>query len=247
MPPVELQALVLVDGKSTVAQIVKSAQGVAEPLVSEALASLLEQRYVAPAKDLDADSIDPDETLNPKAAADLARGAFVPGYFSLTQHGFHAAIARRAAAQRKLAPGTTIQVLAIDEDANVAKFLRAYFDPPKFVLKVASDKTQIIEALRQAPLPDVVLADASMPGIEGVVAAMRRHEILAKIPVIMFAGNDTREAVVQALQSGVNGYMTKPLDMDLLLASVRSVLGLPREAGATMGFGGAAWNAAAVS
>jgi CheY-like chemotaxis protein len=206
-------------------------------LVRERLARLLEQRYVALAKEPQADFIDPDSTLNLNIAA---------GVSPLTAHGFRVAIACRAAAKRKLAPGTKIQVLAIDEDANIAKFLRAYFAPEEFVLKVACDKAQIVEALRQPPLPEVVLADASLPDIGRVVASMHRHEIVGKIPVIMFAGNDTREAVIQALQSGVSGYMTKPLDMDLLLVSVRSVLGLPQEAPATMGFGSGSWQTAAV-
>lgn len=238
LSPVHLQALVLVDGKSTVAQIMENAQGVDAALVSEALERLRDQRYVAPAKDPQADFIDPDSTLSLNIAAGLS---------PLKAHGFRVAIARRAAEKRKLAPGTKIQVLAIDEDTNIAKFLRAYFAAEEFALKVACDKAQIVEALRQAPLPDVVLADASLPDIERVVASMHRHEIVGKIPVVMFAGNDTREAVIRALQSGVSGYMTKPLDMDLLLVSVRSVLGLPQVAAATMGFGSGSWQTAAVS
>jgi DNA-binding response OmpR family regulator len=234
----DLQALILVDGRSTLAQIAKSVPGMDAPQLSETIERLLEQRYVAPAKDPDADFIDPDSTLNLNIAA---------GVSPLTARGFRVAIARRAAAERTPPAGTTIGVLAIDEDANIAKFLRTYFDPAQFALKVAGDKTQIVEALRQPPLPEVVLADASMPGIDAVVAAIRRHEILRKIPMIMFAGNDTREAAIQALQSGVHGYMTKPLDMELLLVSVRSVLGLPQEAVATMGFGSAAWDSAPVS
>jgi CheY-like chemotaxis protein len=238
LPPVHLLTLILVDGRSTLAQIVKSAQGVDAPQVSEAIERLVEQRYVAPAKDPHADFIDPDSTLNLNIAA---------GVSPLMAHGFHVAIALRAAAERKPAAGTKTQVLAIDEDANIAKFLRTYFDPEQFVLRVAGDKAQLNEALRQPPLPDVVLADASLPGIDCVVAAMRRHEVIGKIPMILFAGNDTREAVIQALQSGVSGYMTKPLDMDLLLVSVRSVLGLPQEAAATMGFASGAWQSVPVS
>jgi CheY-like chemotaxis protein len=236
LPPEQLQALILVDGRSSVAQIVASAQGAKAALPSEAIARLLEQRYVSITKAAEADSIDPDETLNPNAAAAVAGS--VSGFTPLTAHGFHAAVAVRAAAKRKLVPGTKVRVLAIDEDANIAKFLRAYFEPERFDLKVAGDKTQITEALRQPPLPDVVLADASLPGIDAIVATMRRHEVIGKIPVVMFAGDDTREAVIQALQRGVNAYMTKPLDMDLLLACTRSVLGLPQERGPSMGFGG---------
>ena len=238
LPPAHLQTLILVDGRSTVAEIAKSARGVDAAQVSEAIERLLEQRYLAPAKHQDADFIDPDSTLSLNIAA---------GVSPLTAHGFRVAIARRAAEERTPAPGAKTQVLAIDEDANIAKFLRAYFDPEQFVLRVAGDKTQLNAALRQPPLPDVVLADASLPGIERVVDAMRRHEILRKIPVIMFAGNDTREAVIQALQSGVNGYLTKPLDLELLLVSVRSVLGLPQEVAATMGFESGSWQSVPVS
>jgi len=237
LPPEQLHALILVDGSSTVTQLVERAKGVDAALTTEAIARLLEQRHVAPAKDraADSDSIDPDETLKPNAATDVAAG--VSGCSPLQAHGFHAAIARRAAAKRKLAPGTKVRILALDEDANIAKFLRTYFDPEQFELKVAGDKTQIVEALRHPPLPDVVLADASLPDIDAIVATMRRHEVIGKIPVVMFGGDDTREAVIQALQRGLNAYLTKPLDMDLLVACTRSVLGLPKERVASMGFG----------
>src|SRR5262245_44236853 len=239
LPSEQLQALILVDGRSSVAQIVAGVQslmqGAGTALASEAIARLLEQRYVAPAKPSSPDSIDPDETLNPKGAAAVAGGG--AGFSPLTAHGFHAALARRAAEKRRLAPGTKVRILALDEDANIAKFLRTYFDPGQFELKVASDKAQIVEALRQPPLPDVVLADASLPDIDAIVAKMRGHEVIGKIPVVMFGGDDTREAAIQALQRGLNAYLTKPLDMDLLVACTRSVLGLPKERVASMGFG----------
>src|SRR5262245_39176515 len=103
LPSEQLQALILVDGRSSVAQIVAGVQslmqGAGTALASEAIARLLEQRYVAPAKPSSPDSIDPDETLNPKGAAAVAGG--VAGFSPLTAHGFHAAIARRAAEKRK--------------------------------------------------------------------------------------------------------------------------------------------------
>jgi CheY-like chemotaxis protein len=238
LSPIHLQALVLVDGRSTVAQIARSVPDLDAAQVSEAISQLLEKRFLAPAKDPHADFIEADTTLNMNIAA---------GASPLAAHGFRVAVARRAAALRPSAAGAKVQVLAIDADANVAKFLRAYFVPQQFVLKVAGDKAQIVEALRQPPIPDVVLADASLQGIDAIVASIRRHAILGKIPVLMFAGNDTREAVIQALQSGVSGYLTKPLDMDLLAVSVRSVVGLPQETAWTMGFGSGDRQTAAVS
>jgi CheY-like chemotaxis protein len=228
LPPINLQVLILIDGRSTVAQIAESAPGLDPARVAEAISRLLEQRYLARATDPDADFINPDSTLNMNIAG---------GASPLAAQGFRVAIARRAAAGRAPAAGTKVQVLALDADATFAKILRAYFVPAQFALTVAGDKAQIVEALRRPPLPDVVLANASMESIDAIVASIRRHAVLGKIPVITFAGGDTRAAAVQALQGGVSGYLTRPLDMDLLVVSVRSVLGLPQEAVATMGFG----------
>ena len=228
LPPINLQALILVDGKSTVAQILKNAAGLDPAQVAAAISRLLEQRYVARATDPDAHSMDPDSTLNMNIAG---------GASPLLANGFRVAIAGRAAAVRAPAAGTKVQVLALDADTTFAKILRAYFEPAQFVVTIAGDKAQIVNALRRPPLPDIVLANASMESIDAIVAAIRRHEIFGKIPVITFAGNDTRAAAIQALQSGVSGYLTRPTDMDLLVVSVRSVLGLPQERAATMGFG----------
>ncbi|OGA98357.1 MAG: hypothetical protein A3E79_04420 [Burkholderiales bacterium RIFCSPHIGHO2_12_FULL_61_11] len=97
-----------------------------------------------------------------------------------------------------------------------------------FVARVAANREQIVAALRQPPLPDLVLLDVMLPDTDGfnVLARMRQHPLLGKVPVIMVTGTATREAVLKGLLGGANGYITKPFQIDVLLKAVKTVLGI---------------------
>jgi two-component system OmpR family response regulator len=72
----------------------------------------------------------------------------------------------------------------------------------------------------------VVLPDAD--GFD-ILARVRQHPVLKEVPVLLLTGRATREAVLQGLTLGADGYLTKPFEPDALLHAVRTVLGLPDE------------------
>lgn len=67
------------------------------------------------------------------------------------------------------------------------------------------------------------LADAN--GFD-ILAKMRLHPALKSMPVIMLTAEATREAVLKGLQAGADGYITKPFEVDAVVAAVNAVLGL---------------------
>jgi DNA-binding response OmpR family regulator len=73
-----------------------------------------------------------------------------------------------------------------------------------------------------------VLLDVVLPDIDGfeVLAKMRQHDLVKNVPVIMATAKATREAVLTGLQRGADGYVTKPYDMDVLLKTIKTVLGI---------------------
>jgi DNA-binding response OmpR family regulator len=93
---------------------------------------------------------------------------------------------------------------------------------------MASNKEEIAAALSQTPVPDLVLLDVVLPDADGfeVLAQMRQHEALKTVPVILCTGKATREAVLNGLLRGADGYITKPFDVDMVLKAVKTVLGL---------------------
>jgi CheY-like chemotaxis protein len=146
----------------------------------------------------------------------------------LRKKGYVARIAKRAAAERKLAKDEKIHVLVIEDDEHLAKLLRMFLVMHEFVPRMAANRDGITAALRLAPKPDVALLDVTLPDIDGfeVLLRLKQHPVLKTMPVIMITGKATREAVLKGLACGADGYITKPFDVDVISHAVKSVLGL---------------------
>jgi DNA-binding response OmpR family regulator len=77
---------------------------------------------------------------------------------------------------------------------------------------------------------DLVLLDIMMPGMNGleVLKFLRRVDSLVDLPIIMVTAKGESEDMVEALELGANDYLTKPLDLPVVLARIRTQLALRR-------------------
>jgi signal transduction histidine kinase len=77
---------------------------------------------------------------------------------------------------------------------------------------------------------DLVLLDVMMPGMNGleVLRFLRRVDSLIDLPIIMVTARADSPDVVEALELGANDYLTKPLDLPVALARIRTQLALKR-------------------
>ena len=96
------------------------------------------------------------------------------------------------------------------------------------VATVAGNRDEILAALRKPPPPDLILLDVMLPDTDGfeVLTKVREVEALKTVPVIMATGKTSREAVLNGLRRGADGYITKPYDVDVLLKAAGTVLGV---------------------
>lgn len=82
------------------------------------------------------------------------------------------------------------------------------------------------EALRlaRAELPDVILLDILMPGLDGIEVCLRlkAEPVLEPIPVIMVSARELEQDIVRGLDAGAQDYITKPFNNRIVLARVRS-------------------------
>lgn len=81
----------------------------------------------------------------------------------------------------------------------------------------ADDGHTALAALRQAPF-DFVVTDWNMPGMTGIelLRAIRADPRLKTLPVLMVTAEAKREQIIEAAQSGVNGYIIKPFTAQTL-------------------------------
>src|SRR5258706_5194310 len=221
LTPAQLKLLVLADGKSNVAQIVERAKPLAADAVQDLLDKLVQGGPLALAGELSNAGL---SIMGFSLADESAAGAE-----TLKKEGYFVRIARRAAELRKLGKDERLTVLVVEDDPQLAKLLGMYLRMDNMQTRMASNRDEIATALNQKPAPDLVLLDVVLPDVNGfdVLSRMRGHEAMKKIPVIMCTARATREAVLEGMQRGADGYVTKPFDVDVLLKAVKTVLGLP--------------------
>jgi two-component system OmpR family response regulator len=226
----ELEVLVLVDGRATVAQIAKSARGLAPGEVAEAIRKLAGRHLIASIRQLGALETEfLNVTIPPGLFGEAnAHPETEQGVSSLQQAGYYVRIARRAAQKREVQAGWKPTILVVDDDPDLQKLLRTYFRLEGFETREAATLAEITTALRQPPMPDLVLLDVALPDADGfdILARMRQHALLKSMPVIMITAQATRGAVLKGLQAGADGYITKPFEPDWVVTAVNEVLGL---------------------
>ncbi len=78
----------------------------------------------------------------------------------------------------------------------------------------------------KAELPDVILLDVMMPGMDGIEVCQRlkQSEESKSIPVIIISARSSKEGRLAGLESGAVDYITKPIDLDETLARIRTQL-----------------------
>jgi DNA-binding response OmpR family regulator len=115
-------------------------------------------------------------------------------------------------------PGTTGDVLIVDDDAPTRAMLAFIFDDAGYRVVEAEDGADALEALRAEP-PALMVLDLMMPEVDGVeVLRVRSEEGLAPDTrvLVLTAKLDTSDAV-WCWELGADEYVTKPVDPDQLI------------------------------
>jgi sigma-B regulation protein RsbU (phosphoserine phosphatase) len=122
-------------------------------------------------------------------------------------------------------------LLVVDDDADNREAVRLRLERRGYRVETAADGSSALAQIKDRSY-DLVLLDIVMPGLDGmqVVRELRQYRSRAQLPVIMVTGRHDSQDVVDALREGANDYVTKPLDIDVLLARVGTHVILKRMA-----------------
>src|SRR5882724_11181000 len=118
-------------------------------------------------------------------------------------------------------------ILVVDDNALNRELLLEELSHRAFDVTTAAGGREALTLLKLHSY-DVVLLDIMMPGVDGlaVLREIRKTKALAELPVIMTTARDTRSSVVDALDAGANDYVTKPIDLLVLMARIRTQIAL---------------------
>lgn len=235
LSPTQIEALVLIDGHASLAEVVKRAPASQQEAVRASLLELVDKGFVSGLDQLQSDGFDPGDfftsvTSRPRAAepGHEAEAEAAANERFLRENGYCVNVARRPEAKRTRAKGSRPMVLVIDDDPDICSLLQMYLKLEGFDSHAAGNREEILAALRSVPLPDVVILDVHLPDADGfdILHRMREHPVLKGLPILMLTGEATREAVLKGILGGADGFVTKPFDIHHLVRAVKAVLGL---------------------
>jgi DNA-binding response OmpR family regulator/DNA-binding CsgD family transcriptional regulator len=113
-------------------------------------------------------------------------------------------------------------VLVVDDSPETLRFLTDAIEEAGMTVLVAREGEHALSIVKKV-LPDVILMDALMPGMDGFETCRRlkRNSTLAHVPVIFMTGLSETQDIVKGLGAGGVDYVTKPIVPDELLARIR--------------------------
>ena len=115
------------------------------------------------------------------------------------------------------------RILLVEDDRSIAGFVEPELEHLGFSVRCAHDGLTGIEEA-QAFGPALIILDIMLPGLDGVGVLRRLRQGGSRVPVIMLTARDTTLDKVHSLDSGADDYLTKPFDIEELLARIRALL-----------------------
>ena len=116
-----------------------------------------------------------------------------------------------------------MKLLLIEDNATMQTTLRRSFERRGMQVLGCEDGARAL-ALWQASLPDAVLLDLSLPGVDGLEVLSRARAAGLTTPVIVLTARGTVGDRILGLNTGADDYMPKPFDLDELEARVRALV-----------------------
>ena len=120
-------------------------------------------------------------------------------------------------------PETTKKILYVDDEETLRLLVKSQLTNEGYDVQVAEDGDVAVEMLAKSP-HDLVLLDIRMPRMNGVAVleALKKKNIKPRI--IMLTAVDDLTVAIQCVKLGANDYLTKPFDLEHLLAAISRVL-----------------------
>jgi PAS domain S-box-containing protein len=116
------------------------------------------------------------------------------------------------------------KILLVDDNADMRDYLRRILSEHVQVEAVADGAAAL--AAVQAQVPDLVLSDVMMPGLDGfgLLQALRADPRTREIPIILLSARAGEESVVEGLEAGADDYLIKPFSAQELVSRVNAHL-----------------------
>jgi len=117
------------------------------------------------------------------------------------------------------------RILVIDDDPSISELIAINLEMAGYDVSRAGDGVKA-QALTVQLMPDLIVLDLMLPRVDGftVCQRLRRDERTSDIPILMLTALSQTQNKVEGFNAGADDYMTKPFEIEEMLARVRALL-----------------------
>ena len=114
-------------------------------------------------------------------------------------------------------------ILIVDDDPGILKVLSLRLSASGFRINTANSGVEALQRIK-SELPDLVLSDLRMDGMDGMALFAAIQDDHPALPVVIITAHGSIPDAVEATQNGIFGFLTKPIDKEQLLSTINSAL-----------------------
>ena len=113
-------------------------------------------------------------------------------------------------------------ILVVDDEPQITRVLKTTLSSQGYGIRTAADGTQALQEMKSWT-PDLVITDLRMPNMDGLQLC-RAIRAESRVPIIVLSVKGEETIKVESLDAGADDYITKPFNVNELLARVRAAL-----------------------
>jgi two-component system response regulator MprA len=127
------------------------------------------------------------------------------------------------------------ELLLVDDDPPIRRMLERTLAAEGYDVEAAADGGAALAAIERS-MPDAIVLDVTMPGLDGLSVTRRLRAKGLRVPILLLTARDAVHERVAGLDAGADDYLVKPFDAEELSARVRALLRRNAPPGETLAF-----------
>ena len=116
------------------------------------------------------------------------------------------------------------KIFIVDDDKNIRRMIEVHLKKDKIYESMHASNGESCLKILQEEVPDLILLDIQMPGIDGIETLEQIKQQYSRIPIIMMSAHGTIDIAVRSMKLGAYDFITKPFSGDRLNITVRNAL-----------------------
>ncbi len=119
-----------------------------------------------------------------------------------------------------------MRIMLVDDDERLRQVIRRFLNNSGYTDVIeAADGQAALALLADSPV-HLIVSDMQMPHLDGIAFARQLRESGNQTPIVMLSGQDDPHLIVIAIRAGVNNYVPKPVNPEVLAEKIRQTLAM---------------------